>query len=325
MKRNKLQSYSRNNKLTALRASEPNCHEAKVEILKKRTFPNKFPSYALWHGDVLGFLERLPKKALLDLVITSPPYNIGKSYEKRRPLKEYVLWQTEVIRAIVPRIKKTGSLCWQVGNYVENGYVEPLDFYLHPIFKENGLLLRNRIVWRFGHGLHCKRRFSGRYEVVLWYTKSENYTFNLDSVRIPSKYPGKRSYKGPNAGKYSSNPNGKNPEDVWDIPNVKGNHREKTNHPCQFPVGLVERLLLALTNENELLFDPFCGVGSAGVAAAVHNRRFWGCEIIGEYIRTSKRRIEKALEGKANYRPHDQPIYDHRESPLSIRHDTVVC
>lgn len=324
MKRNKRQSYPRNNKLTALRAGKPSCYETKVEILKKRTFPKTLPSYALWRWDVLEFLERLPKRTLFDLVITSPPYNIGKSYEKRRSLNEYVLWQTEVIRAIMPRLKNTGSLCWQVGNYVENGYVEPLDFYLHPIFKEHGLFLRNRIVWRFGHGLHCKRRFSGRYEVVLWYTKSENYTFNLDSVRIPSKYPGKRSYKGPNAGKYSSNPNGKNPEDVWDIPNVKGNHREKTTHPCQFPVGLVERLLLALTNENELLFDPFCGVGSAGVAAAVHNRRFWGCEIIGEYIRTAKRRIEEALNGKANYRPHDQPIYDHKKSPLSIRPDTLA-
>jgi len=120
----------------------------------------------------------------------------------------------------------------------------PLDIQFDPIFRKHGLSLRNRIIWHFGHGLHNKRRFSGRYEVILWYTKSDNYVFNLDDVRIPSKYPGKRHFKGPKTGQLSGNPKGKNPEDVWDIPNVKSNHVEKTEHPCQFPVGLVERLIL---------------------------------------------------------------------------------
>lgn len=295
-----------------------NRSKPQVALLSQRNIPKTVPPYALWNSDVLQLLDKLPETALFDLVVTSPPYNVGKAYERQQPFDEYIKWQISVIDAILPKLKKTGSLCWQVGNYIENGSIEPLDFHLHPIFRERGLTLRNRIVWRFGHGLHCKKRFSGRYEVILWYTKSEDYTFNLDAVRIPSKYPGKRSYKGPNAGKLSSNPNGKNPEDVWDIPNVKSNHREKTTHPCQFPVGLVERLLLALTNEGHLLFDPFCGVGSAGVAAAVHRRQFLGCDIVKEYIDIAKARIEDALANKCYYRPHTQPIYDHRKSPLSM-------
>lgn len=171
---------------------------------------------------------------------------------------------------------------WQVGNYVDDNEIFPLDIEFAPIFKKHRLQLRNRIVWQFGHGLHTQRRFSGRYEVVMWYTKTEskndNYTFNLDAVRTPAKYPGKKHFKGPKAGQFSGNPLGKNPEDAWNIPNVKSNHIEKTSHPCQFPVGLIERLVLALTNQSDLVFDPFAGVASAGVAAAMHGRRLWGCE-----------------------------------------------
>ncbi len=206
----------------------------------------------------------------------------------------------------------------------------PLDYLFHPIFDQLNLILRNRIIWRFGHGLHCRYRFSGRYEVLLWYTKNGEYTFNLDDVRIDSKYPSKKSYRGPRAGEYSGHPKGKNPEDVWeialkefwddtiwDIPNVKSKHVEKTSHPCQFPVGLVERLVLALTNENDLVFDPFAGVASAGVAAAFHGRRFWGCELQRDYADQGKKRVDAALSGEKNFRPHDKPIYDHTKSYLS--------
>ena len=214
------------------------------------------PRYGIFHQDAMQFLSRLPRGEAFDLVVTSPPYNIGKEYEKRVPLHDYLDWQRKIIEEIVPRVRKSGSVCWEVGNFVENGVIEPLDTWLHPIFTANGLHLRNRIIWHFGHGLHCQRRFSGRYETVLWYTKSDDYVFNLDSVRVRSKYPGKRHYKGPRSGKLSSNPSGKNPEDVWEfptdmwnIPNVKCNHKEKTDHPCQFPVGLVERLILALSKK----------------------------------------------------------------------------
>lgn len=267
--------------------------------------------------DVERFLDALPEEPIFDLVVTSPPYDIGKEYEQRMPISEYYEWQRRIIRKIYVRLKDTGSLCWQVGNYVDNGKILPLDIELAPIFKELGMSLRNRIIWHFGHGLHSKKRFSGRYEVVMWYTKTDNYVFNLDPVRIPSKYPGKRYFKGPNKGKLSGNPLGKNPEDVWEIPNVKSNHIEKTIHPCQFPVGLIERLILSLSNEGSLIFDPFAGVASSGVAALANGRHFWGCEIMPEYIEVGKDRLINTLKGTEKYRPIEQPLYNHKNSRLS--------
>lgn len=267
--------------------------------------------------DVEKFLDALPEKPIFDLVVTSPPYNIGKEYEKKINLGKYIEWQARIIHKIYARLKDTGSICWQVGNYIENGAIVPLDFELAPIFKELNMQLRNRIIWHFGHGLHNKKRFSGRYEVILWYTKTDQYTFNLDSVRIPSKYPGKRFFKGPRKGELSGNPLGKNPEDVWKIPNVKSNHIEKTSHPCQFPVGLIERLVLSMTNEGQLVFDPFAGVSSSGVAAIIHRRNFWGCEIFNEYIKIGNERLQAAVDGNIKYRPFTKPIYDASQSNLS--------
>jgi adenine-specific DNA-methyltransferase len=277
--------------------------------------------HALWQGDVEAFLENLPKKPLFDLIVTSPPYNIGKEYETRTELDKYLAWQKRIIAQLVPRLKDGGSLCWQVGNYVSNNEIFPLDIEFAPIFRKHKLQLRNRIVWQFGHGLHTQKRFSGRYEVVLWYTKAgaeeKGYTFNLDAVRVPSKYPGKKHFKGPNRGQLSGNPLGKNPEDVWNIPNVKSNHVEKTVHPCQFPVGLIERLVLALTNPGDLVFDPFAGVASAGVAAALHGRRFWGCEVVARYANIGRKRLQDTLNGSIRYRPHDKELYDYTKSNLS--------
>lgn len=252
-------------------------------ITPAKGLPQQFPDFAIWNGDVEKFLAALPMEPIFDLIVTSPPYNIGKAYESKESLEKYLEWQKRVIDQLVPRLKVTGSLCWQVGNFVDNGQIAPLDIEFAPIFKKHKLQLRNRIIWHFGHGLHNKRRFSGRYETVMWYTKTDDYIFNLDAVRIPSKYPGKKHYKGEKVGKPSGNPLGKNPEDVWNIPNVKSNHIEKTTHPCQFPVGLIERLILATTNAGALVFDPFAGVASSGVAAAIHGRRFVGCELSTSY------------------------------------------
>jgi adenine-specific DNA-methyltransferase len=289
----------------------------------EKGIPQHLPDYCLWHGDVEAFLNLVPETPLFDLIVSSPPYNIGKPYEDVRALHEYLEWQERIIHEAVVRLKPTGSICWQVGNHIIKGRnargnsILPLDIEFHPIFLNQGLKLRNRIIWTFGHGLHCKYRFSGRYETVLWYTKTDDYLFNLDDVRVDAKYPGKRNYKGPNRGQFSGNPLGKNPEDVWQIPNVKSNHVEKTNHPCQFPVALIDRLVQALTNTGGVVFDPFAGVASAGVAAALRQRSFVGCETQADYVSVGKERIDLALAGKAKVRPLDRPIYDHTQSNLS--------
>lgn len=264
----------------------------------------------VYYGNCLELLKQIPDKCI-QLVVTSPPYNIGKEYEKKLKLKDYIEQQAEVIKECFRTLSEKGSICWQVGNYVDNGSVIPLDTILYPIFTDLGLTMRNRIIWRFEHGLHCSRRFSGRYETIIWFTqKNGDYVFNLDAVRVPQKYPGKKYFKGPKAGQYSCNPLGKNPGDVWDIPNVKSNHIEKTEHPCQFPVELIERLVLALSNEDDWVLDPFLGVGTSIVAAIRHNRRGVGAEIVKKYVDVAKERIQKAIVGLLPTRPMDRPIYD---------------
>lgn len=266
-------------------------------------------SYQINCQDNLEFLGKFPTGSV-KLVVTSPPYNIGKEYERKSSLNAYLDSQIAVISECIRVLHPAGSICWQVGNYVNNGRIVPLDAILYPIFEQNGLQLRNRIIWHFGHGLHCQRRLSGRYETINWWTKSDEYTWNLDPIRIPPKYPGKRYFKGPNAGKLSCNPKGKNPSDVWSIPNVKSNHPEKTVHPCQFPVELVERLVLSMTNEGDIVLDPYLGVGSTVIAAIKHNRNGFGCDIKAEYVEIARERVLQFYNGTLKLRPMGKPIYD---------------
>jgi len=218
----------------------------------------------------------------------------------------------EVHQTIIPEIyrvlKPGGSVCWQVGYHVNDTQVFPLDFIVYEEFSKYSkdlnypLILRNRIIWSFGHGLNSTKRFSGRHETIMWFTKGKNYDFNLDSVRIPQKYPGKRSYKGPNKGKLSGNPLGKNPTDIWDIPNVKAQHIEKTIHPCQFPVAIPRRLIKALTKEGDFVLDPFMGSGSTGVAAILEKRNFIGSELKHEYYDISFNRVKETISGDIKVR-----------------------
>ena len=294
-----------------------------------KRLPSNLPSNFVYQGDCEHFLDHAIQQGQhFDLVFTSPPYNLGKPYNgyvDSRDLADYLEWQKRIIEKCVQCLPATGSLCWQVGNYVSNGHIIPLDMEMAPIFRDLGLQLRNRVVWHFGHGLHCTRRFSGRYEMVLWYSKTDDYKFNLDKVRIPSKYPNKKYFRGEKKGQLSCNPLGKNPADVWDIsemgadgaamedlwniPNVKHNHVEKTSHPCQFPIGLVKRFIQALTEEGDSVFDPFLGAGTTAATAAMLNRRFFGCELNAEFFQSARERIEAGAAGLLAYRDPDKPIY----------------
>ncbi len=268
-------------------------------------------------GDCLDLLRTIPT-GRVQLVATSPPYNIGKEYETRLELETYLEQQARVIRECVRTLSPTGSICWQVGNYVDRGAIIPLDTVLYPIFTDLGLKMRNRIIWHFEHGLHCSRRFSGRYETVIWFTKSGDYTFHLDSVRVPQKYPGKKYFKGPKAGQPSCNPLGKNPGDLWVIPNVKSNHVEKTEHPCQFPVELIERLVLSMTNKDDWVLDPFLGTGTTVIAAIRHDRRGVGAETVPKYVELARERIQQQMEGTLRTRPMDRPVYDPLQAGNSL-------
>lgn len=272
----------------------------------------------LFHGDRLELLSTLPDESVT-LVVTSPPYNIGKEYEKRKDLDLYLAEQEETIKESVRVLSSNGSLCWQVGNHVaKDGEIFPLDMLIYPIAKKYGLKLRNRIVWHFGHGLHSTKRLSGRHETIIWFTKTDDYIFNLDPIRVPQKYPGKRNYKeGSKKGELSGNPLGKNPSDIWEIPNVKSNHPEKTTHPCQFPIELIERLVLSMTNPGDVVFDPYAGVGSALCAAVIHGRKGYGADIMKDYLDIAEQRVKEAHEGTLKRRLMGTPVYDAAASHLS--------
>jgi adenine-specific DNA-methyltransferase len=258
--------------------------------------------------DAFRFLADLKPKSV-DLVVSSPPYFMGKSYDSSNSVADFLAVHEKLLAALIRVLKPGGSICWQVGHHVRNNIEIPLDALVYSVFAKSGKLkLRNRIIWTFGHGEHCGKRFSGRHETVLWFTKGSRYYFNLDSVRVPQKYPGKRHYKGPKRGKHSGNPLGKNPGDVWDMPNVKAAHVEKTAHPCQFPVALAQRLVRALCRRGGVVIDPFLGSGSTAIAAAIERRRFRGCDHNSTYVRLARSRLRGLRNGTLRIRPLGLPV-----------------
>lgn len=261
----------------------------------------------LLRGNCFEWLEKLPKKCMFDLVVTSPPYCMGKEYDTSNNVKTFIEEHEKLFSKIIHRVNNGGSICWQVGVHVKKNEIIPLDYLIYSILSAYpSVKLRNRIIWHYEHGLHGTNRLSGRHETILWFTKGDDYYFDLDAVRVKQKYPGKMHYKGPKKGQYSCNPLGKNPGDVWTIPNVKANHIEKTEHPCQFPVALAQRLIKALCPVDGLVFDPFMGSGTTGVAAAIEQRRFIGSELKTKYFKIGTSRCQDALDGKAKYRQ-DKP------------------
>lgn len=263
----------------------------------------------LFLGDCMDLIQRIPANSV-HLTLASPPYCIGKAYERSRSIDDFIAEQKRVLPEIVRITKPGGSICWQVGYHVKNAAAYPLDYAVFAILDViEEITLRNRIIWTYGHGVHDRNRFSGRHETVLWFTKGADYTFDLDAVREPQKYPGKRKDRGPKKGQFSGNPLGKNPSDVWTIPNVKAKHIEKLKHPCQFPVGLADRLIRALSPKRGLVFDPYMGTASTGVAAILNGRRFLGAEIKKDYMDIAFRRLAQAHDGTVPHRPADRPIF----------------
>lgn len=281
-----------------------------MEIIKHYDINNEM---TLFEGDCIDLLKEIPDESV-DLIITSPPYCMKKAYENPKDdIQTFKDLHLKIFDNIYRILKNGGSICWQTGYHVANANVIPLDYCVYEIFTSNNdklptpLILRNRIVWTFGHGLNSTQRFSGRHETILWFTKGERYEFDLDNVRIPQKYPGKKYYKGEHKGEFSGNPLGKNPSDVWDIPNVKANHIEKTLHPCQFPVAIPQRLIKALTKPNDVVFDPFMGSGTTALAALIEQRKFIGSELKHEYYEIAYNRINNALHGNIKIR-NDAPV-----------------
>jgi adenine-specific DNA-methyltransferase len=251
---------------------------------------SEIPVDCIIRGDCLDLLRSLPD-GCVDLVVSSPPYNLGKEYEYKRALAIYLDEQSQVLAESARVLSHKGSIFWQVGSFSNEGALLPLDVRIFPILEDLGLQPRNRIVWARQHGLHARRKFSARYETILWFTKSNDYIFNLDPIRVPQKYQNKKAWRGDNKGDYTCHPDGKNPGDIWVFRNVKHNHEEQTIHPCQFPEDMIARIVLATTNQGDLVLDPYMGTGTVAVVARDTGRHFLGAELDEKYHAVAEQRL----------------------------------
>ena len=253
----------------------------------------------LYQCDALEAMEQLPA-GIFDLTITSPPYNIGKEYETKMSVDDYVEWSRRWINQVYDLCSSNGAFWLNLG-YMEVPYIGRAVPISYLLWDRIAFYLLQEIVWNYGAGVATKKIFSPRNEKFLWYVKSpENYTFNLDDVRDPNvKYPNQKKN-----GKLRVNPLGKNPTDVWQFPKVttgKGltgqrASPERTKHPAQFPVSVIDRIVKACSNENELVFDPFIGSGTTAEVAIKNGRKVVGFEIRPDYIEIAVNRIEQALD-----------------------------
>jgi adenine-specific DNA-methyltransferase len=259
--------------------------------------------------DCIKLLAKMPDSSV-DLIVSSPPYNVGQEYESKQTLAAYIDEQTAVLRECARVLKSTGSIFWQVGAFSEDGMLIPLDIRFFPILEGLQLIPRNRIMWVRQHGLHARRKFSCRHETILWFTKSSSYTFNLDAIRVPQKYQNKKHFRGDRKGEFSCNPDGKNPGDIWIFRNVKHNHEEQTIHPCQFPEDLIARIVLSATNTGDVVFDPYMGTGTVAVVARDHGRHFLGAELDPTYHATALRRLAGKPDARGRF-PNLKTLRDH--------------
>lgn len=248
---------------------------------------------ALYRGDALEFLSALPP-SLVDLTVTSPPYNIGKPYENRLALDDYIDWCEQWIRQVHAATTPTGAFWLNVGYLQVPGKAKALPIpYL--LWNRVAFFLVQEVVWNYGAGVASRRSFSPRNEKFLWFVKSEqSYVFDLDAVRDPNvKYPNQKKN-----GRLKCNPLGKNPTDVWTFPKVTSganrSARERTSHPAQFPLAVVDRIVKACSCPGDLVLDPFIGSGTTAEAALQRGRAVVGFEMRSDYMEIARKRVEAA-------------------------------
>ncbi|PKO44588.1 MAG: site-specific DNA-methyltransferase [Betaproteobacteria bacterium HGW-Betaproteobacteria-22] len=246
--------------------------------------------YAIYNSDCITGMNKLPAD-LVNLTITSPPYNIGKEYETPLPLNQYLNWCGDWIREI-HRVTCLDGAFWLNVGYVPVDNIAKAMPLTYLLWDKVPFFLIQELVWNYGAGVATKHSLSPRNEKFLWYVKNKDqYTFNLDEIRDPDvKYPNQKKN-----GKLRCNTIGKNPSDVWQIAKVtSGANRsssERTPHPAQFPMDLIDRLVKGFSNPSDLLLDPFMGSGTTAESAIRHNRYVIGFELRNDYCLQIKERL----------------------------------
>ena len=233
----------------------------------------------------------------VDLIVTSPPYNIdiqygnkwkdgkpiiskGEKYKDNLSESDYLNLLQLIFNECERVLKDNGSFYLNMkSRMVDESLIPP--FWVLDILE--GFYLKNIIIWNFDWGGSTNKRFSSRYEFVMFFTKNKKkWKFNLDDVKIPSLNYRPDRYKS----QY------KNPTDVWKIPMVSGNSPERTSHPAQFPEKLIERIIKASSDSGDLVLDPFIGSGTTAVVAKKLNRNFIGYDTNQDYIKEAQKRLD---------------------------------
>jgi len=254
--------------------------ELKYQATEDETF------YRAYLGDALN-MDEIISDNQIDLVVTSPPYNIGKEYEEVMALNDYLDFMSQWMLKTEDKLAEDGSFWLNIGFRKESDgrqYV-PWEYDIYPIIRdEMGISLVQQVIWHYKAGVNCRHRFSPRKETWLYCVSDlDNYTFNLDDVRVPAKYPNQKKN-----GELKVNPKGKNPGDVWDIPKVtSGKGRaspERTDHPAQYPEDVIERIIKASSDPGDVILDPFLGSGTTAKVARDLGRSCIGIELDENYI-----------------------------------------
>jgi len=263
-----------------------------VERLGKPYFSS--PNCLIYNMDCIEGMTAL-QKGVINLAITSPPYNIGKEYESTMEIEEYIQWCSTWLQQVARLITDNGAFWLNLG-YIpisDRGKAIPIPYLL---WDKVPMFLQQEVVWNYGAGVAGKRFFSPRNEKFLWYLQnSDSYTFNLDQIRDPNvKYPNQKKN-----GKIKVNPIGKNPSDVWEFPKVTSGagraSKERTPHPAQFPIAVIDRIILGCSNSNDLIMDPFLGSGTTAAVAIRRGRYCVGFEIRKDYCDIACERLSRGL------------------------------
>jgi adenine-specific DNA-methyltransferase len=229
---------------------------------------------------------------MVDLVHTSPPYNIDKPYQDytdKLHLKEYLQFVSNVADALNKRMRPGASLFWQTG-YTQasdtSDEINPIDMLTFPLFKEHGFYLKDRVIWRYYGGMSFKSKFKNQHETLLWFVRGdpENSAhqpyFDVDAVREKSREHDPRN-----------NLLGRNPGNVWEVDRVAYGSIEQTSHIAVFPEEVTERIVRACSKPGDVVLDPFLGSGTVAKVARSLGRRYVGIEISRAYYDEALKRI----------------------------------
>jgi len=252
-------------------------------------------------GDTITELPKF-KSEMFDLVVADPPYNLGKDYGNNhdiRDFEEYLHFSRTWLKEAHRLLKPTGTI------YVFMGF--RFISYLYDILdRELGMYFNSWIVWHYTQGIGKTKGFSPRHDDILMFTKTEDFLFNLNDVRVPQKY-----YRDRN------NMRGANPGDVWEFSHVHYCNGNRQKHPTQKPEGLIERMVLASSNENSNVLDPFVGSGTTLRVCQQLGRNGVGIDINPEYVEMSRTRLNKEFSGFDSVDPRMQRI------PIDLRDESI--